>query len=51
MQECSLGLSLAKCHFQHTIMPLMVSFQKDIKRYHPLLGHMILDIVRPVADV
>jgi hypothetical protein len=51
MQECPLGLSFAKCHFHHTIMPRMVSFQKDIKRYHRLLGHMILVILILVAHI
>jgi hypothetical protein len=30
-------------------MPRMVSFEKDIKRYHRLLGHMILVILMLVA--
>ena len=51
MRKCPLGLSLAKCHFHHTIMPRMVSFQKDIKRYHTLLGHMILVILILVAHI
>jgi hypothetical protein len=36
---------------QPTIMPRMVSFQKDIKRYHRLLGHMILVLVILVAHI
>jgi hypothetical protein len=51
MRECPLGLSFAKYHFQHTIMPTMVSSQKDIKRYHRALGHMILVILILVGHI
>jgi hypothetical protein len=51
MQECPLGLSFTKCHFHPTIMSTTVSFQKDIKRYHRLLGHMILFIAMLVAHI
>ena len=34
MQECPFGLSFAKCQFSPTIMPTMVSIQKNIERYH-----------------
>jgi hypothetical protein len=44
MHECPFGLSLSKCQFPPTIMPHMVSFQKDIKRYHPVIGHVVLSI-------
>jgi hypothetical protein len=42
MQECPLRLSFAKYQFHPTIMPRLVSFQKDIKRYHTVVGDVFL---------